>query len=592
MSVRKENGVKKWLFLMAALFVLAGSCRGKKEDAHGVSAGPVPGQEGPMVPGQPVKPVPYAQPDTPQPGTVRRTGPGLPAAPMQGMGSSPAGDTGGSDEEQVGEPVQDDESAPSEIVEDSAMEQAEEPVQDDESAPSEDTGSSDREKDNEPAPSEIVEDSVTEQAEEPVQDDGSVPSGDTGGSDGEQAAKPGRDDEPPSVGTMEYSGLGQSEGPEQDASPFQSGTPDRFSPEPFDEPVPDDISFPPEAARPSIPGEHESQTPEWAPGPVVELPVTPKKGIPLSVGLGLEANNNHRNGVAYGVQASIDYRLWRFLALGVRGGFSSNFGFSNTVEGEGFLRLILPLRGVDLFVQGGAGVSVMFIYEGNMPGTLFSGGVGARISLGARMYLEPAARFGVPFLWGAGITVGYRGGGAAGGRTVSPPARSDEAGQSETMRGDDAEQAALPLTDAAQELPVTPKKGIPLSVGLGLEANNNHRNGVAYGVQASIDYRLWRFLALGARGGFSSNFGFSNTVEGEGFLRLILPLRGVDLFVQGGAGVSVMFIYEGNMPGTLFSGGVGARISLGRSFYIEPAARFGVPFLWGAGISAGYRFGR
>jgi hypothetical protein len=132
--------------------------------------------------------------------------------------------------------------------------------------------------------------------------------------------------------------------------------------------------------------------------------------------------------------------------------------------------------------------------------------------------------------------------------------------------------------------------GLPISLGLGLEVNNNNRDGAALGFTAAADYRLLSFLALGLRGGFSSNFDFSNTVEGAAFLRFVLPLKGLELFAQGGGGLSWIFIYEGNSPHPLFEGGAGVRLPLG-NFYIEAAGRGGVPFLWGAGISAGYRFG-
>jgi hypothetical protein len=130
-----------------------------------------------------------------------------------------------------------------------------------------------------------------------------------------------------------------------------------------------------------------------------------RAGFPLSLSAGLEANNNHRKGIALGAQVQADYRIFRFLAAGVRGGFSSNFGFSNTVEGEGFIRVILPMWGLEFFVQGGGGVSWIMIYEGNTTVPLFGGGTGVRIPLGP-IYLEPAARFGKPFLWGAGVNVG------------------------------------------------------------------------------------------------------------------------------------------------------------------------------------------
>jgi hypothetical protein len=126
-------------------------------------------------------------------------------------------------------------------------------------------------------------------------------------------------------------------------------------------------------------------------------------------------------------------------------------------------------------------------------------------------------------------------------------------------------------------------------VSAGLEVNNNHRSGVALGVEAQADYRILSFLAAGVRGAFSTNIFFSNTVEAEGFVRFILPLWGLEFFVQGGAGVSWVFIYEGNAAGLLYGGGAGVRIPLG-AFFVEPAARFGSPFLWGLGVSAGVSF--
>jgi hypothetical protein len=135
------------------------------------------------------------------------------------------------------------------------------------------------------------------------------------------------------------------------------------------------------------------------------------------------------------------------------------------------------------------------------------------------------------------------------------------------------------------------KGRLPISVSAGLEANNNHRSGVALGFEAQADYRILPFLAAGARGAFSTNFFFSNTVEAEGFVRFVVPLRGLEFFAQGGAGVSWIFIYEGNTAVPLFGGALGVRIPLG-AFYVEPAARFGSPFLWGLGVRFGKDFGR
>jgi hypothetical protein len=127
-----------------------------------------------------------------------------------------------------------------------------------------------------------------------------------------------------------------------------------------------------------------------------------------------------------------------------------------------------------------------------------------------------------------------------------------------------------------------------LSAGFGIEANNNNRSGAAFGPVVALDWQPVRLIVAGVRGSFSANFGFSNTLEAEGFVRLILPLKNVDLFLQGGAGLSQIFIYEGNSAHFLYGGGAGARIWLGR-FYVEPQFRMGFPFLWSAGVTGGYQ---
>jgi hypothetical protein len=154
----------------------------------------------------------------------------------------------------------------------------------------------------------------------------------------------------------------------------------------------------------------------------------------------------------------------------------------------------------------------------------------------------------------------------------------------ETSTGTEA-PAGTP-SDSSQSVE---RRMLPFSVNAGLEVNNNHSNGAAAGVSVMVDWRIMPFLSAGLRTGFSSNFGYSNTAEAEGFVRFVLPLGGIELFAQGGAGVSWIFIYEGNTAVPLFGGAFGARIPLG-GFYLEPAARFGSPFLWGAGVSAGKVF--
>jgi hypothetical protein len=129
------------------------------------------------------------------------------------------------------------------------------------------------------------------------------------------------------------------------------------------------------------------------------------------------------------------------------------------------------------------------------------------------------------------------------------------------------------------------------AVGLGLEVNNNNPKGAAMGVMATGDWRLHRFIAVGAKVGFSSNFGKSNTLEAGAIARFVLPVKSLEFFAHGGIGISGIFFYAYRTPRLLGEGGVGVRIPLPlNNFYIEPAARFGHPFFWGAGVTVGYRF--
>jgi hypothetical protein len=144
---------------------------------------------------------------------------------------------------------------------------------------------------------------------------------------------------------------------------------------------------------------------EDKPASEVVSPEKPKGGH-FSIGLGIEANNNNSSGAALGVALGADYRLFRFFALGIKQGFSSNFGNSNTIETAVFARLPITIKGIDLFVQGALGISHVITYHDNETRFLFEGGAGARVPVKS-FYIEPQVRFGSPFLMGAGITFGY-----------------------------------------------------------------------------------------------------------------------------------------------------------------------------------------
>jgi hypothetical protein len=76
-------------------------------------------------------------------------------------------------------------------------------------------------------------------------------------------------------------------------------------------------------------------------------------------------------------------------------------------------------------------------------------------------------------------------------------------------------------------------------------------------------------------------------MEQTGLFRYYLPLKKHSLFIQAEAGGSILF--EDRESFMVFSGGLAAgwRITLKDNFYIEPFARGGYPFGWGAGIMTG-----
>jgi hypothetical protein len=149
--------------------------------------------------------------------------------------------------------------------------------------------------------------------------------------------------------------------------------------------------------------------------PDIAMEETPRKPEskhwwePFSAGLGIEANNNNPHGAALGGTLSLDYRFFRFFAAGLRGGLSSNFGYSNTFELAGTVNLVVPYKKLDFFLYGGIGMSSIFADETGESKLLLEGGGGVRvpIKIGPIVdYIEGSARFGTPFLWGAGVMVG------------------------------------------------------------------------------------------------------------------------------------------------------------------------------------------
>lgn len=131
----------------------------------------------------------------------------------------------------------------------------------------------------------------------------------------------------------------------------------------------------------------------------------------IFTGFGAEANANTREGAALGGILTLGLDINDIFAAGVKGVFSSNMDTVLTLEAAGFFRYyfsrLLPLPLGVLFAQAEAGTSLFFEEGETYP--VFYGGltVGWRFHVWEGLYLEPAARFGYPCIWGAGLSVVY-----------------------------------------------------------------------------------------------------------------------------------------------------------------------------------------
>jgi hypothetical protein len=129
-----------------------------------------------------------------------------------------------------------------------------------------------------------------------------------------------------------------------------------------------------------------------------------------------------------------------------------------------------------------------------------------------------------------------------------------------------------------------------IALGLGIEGNMNSREGAALGTMAGADYGIFPNLAAGIKFGFSHNLSHIMTLEPEIVARWYAwNVKNLSFFVQAGMGVSIIFEDTAAHPAVLGGLAVGFRMPL-TQWYVEPYLRTGYPFIWGAGINAGYRF--
>jgi len=126
--------------------------------------------------------------------------------------------------------------------------------------------------------------------------------------------------------------------------------------------------------------------------------------------------------------------------------------------------------------------------------------------------------------------------------------------------------------------------------GLGVEGNANTREGAAIGGNLSLGVNLDSQFSLGLKTAFSSNIDTITTLEQAAFFRYYVPVKLNGLFAQVELGASIFFEDGNSYPAFLGGVAFGWRCNVFQDWYIEPAVRFGYPFIWGLGLLAGLSF--
>ena len=131
--------------------------------------------------------------------------------------------------------------------------------------------------------------------------------------------------------------------------------------------------------------------------------------------------------------------------------------------------------------------------------------------------------------------------------------------------------------------------------GVGPETNLYTRSGSALGGNLIFGLDLNEHFSAGFKLGFYHNFKTVETREPVVFFRYYLPLfqKWVNkaLFAQIELG-SITFFETSYAPVTVVSTGFAAgwRFNLPYNYFVEPALRFGYPYMWAINVTAGYTF--
>jgi hypothetical protein len=135
---------------------------------------------------------------------------------------------------------------------------------------------------------------------------------------------------------------------------------------------------------------------------------TQEKAGQISLGLSPEINMDTRRGLAIGGGLYADYAINEAWAAGIKAAASYNLDEIISVEPEAFIRWYIPLKWkIHPFLQ--ADLGAVFIWENTrmVPAVLGGLSAGMRFPL-KHFFVEPYAGAGFPFLWRAGIALGFR----------------------------------------------------------------------------------------------------------------------------------------------------------------------------------------
>ena len=147
----------------------------------------------------------------------------------------------------------------------------------------------------------------------------------------------------------------------------------------------------------------------------------------------------------------------------------------------------------------------------------------------------------------------------------------------------------LPPEPKPMPLVEKPQKKYGFFAGLGSEVNSNAKKGAAIGNNMALGYDMNRHFALGLNAVYSNDMNVASTMESTLMFRYYLPFSGPFLQAEAGG----MFTAEDGKNQITPLGGLtaGLRLGMDKNWFLEPAVRGNYPFVWGAGLTIGKRFG-